>query len=137
MEGNLHQLLDIRKNSGFYFGVYVVKMVCKNPAFKKSMLIYVLRSNFKYVKRKIKKIVKMRSALASLASPPAKAKASRGVGVPFKESKNLFFRPFCAIFFQKKEQTNNIILGGIVQMVERMLCTHEVVGSNPVISNKE
>jgi len=25
--------------------------------------------------------------------------------------------------------------GGIVQMVERMLCTHEVIGSNPIISN--
>ena len=27
--------------------------------------------------------------------------------------------------------------GGVVQMVEYMLCTHQVIGSNPVISNKE
>ena len=24
--------------------------------------------------------------------------------------------------------------GGIVQLVERMLCTHEVIGSNPIVS---
>ena len=32
----------------------------------------------------------------------------------------------------KKSET---FYGGIVQMVERMLCTHEVIGSSPIISN--
>ena len=27
-----------------------------------------------------------------------------------------------------------MVKGGVVQLVERMLCTHEVIGSSPIIS---
>ena len=35
----------------------------------------------------------------------------------------------CKVFF-----CLNIVKGGVVQLVERMLCTHEVIGSSPITS---
>ena len=39
---------------------------------------------------------------------------------------------FSQLFFTYLDQERK---GGVVQLVERMLCTHEAIGSSPIVSN--
>ena len=43
---------------------------------------------------------------------------------------HFFLNFFLHIWIKKKK-------GGVVQLVERMLCTHEVIGSSPIISTSK